>query len=164
MTNLTPEDLTALERTYLGVLSLGLVPADLARESRYRLERITAICHAMLQELPVETFLGEQADTANERICQEMRTAMIDLDRKGVIGAGPPQDLMILKPSPEAIDTAYGNLDINRPPPIFDRFLAQRCMELLMERDEIRRFLMVMYADSGEVWGDLYKQGYGQYR
>jgi hypothetical protein len=163
MSALTLGDLSPVQQTYLGVLSLGLVSADQAGDGRFRMEYVCAISHALVQGLPRETYTAEEHH-ANEAFRGELRHAIIDLDRKGVIGIGPPQDLVILRPSAPDPDAAYGDVDVNRHPPIFDKYLSQRCMDVLLACAEVHRYLMDLYADSGDVWRELYKQGYGDYR
>ncbi len=163
MSALTVADLTPVECTYLGVLSLGLVSADQAHDDRFRMERVCAVTHALLQGEP-ETTLLVAAESATPAFRDELRAAMVDLDQKGVIGIGPPQDLVILRPAAERPGDGYGSVDINRHPPIFDRYLAQRCMDELLANPAVHQFLIALYAESGEVWHTLYQQGYGQYR
>lgn len=162
MTALTVADLTPVERTYLGVLSLGLVSADQAHDDRFRMERVCAIVHALRQGLP-EAALQDGDGCATPDFREELQTAIVDLDQKGIIGIGPPQDLVILRPAAER-PVGHADVEVNRHPPIFDRYLAQRCMDELMENETVHRFLIELYAESGEVWHTLYQQGYGQYR
>jgi len=167
MTALSTADLSPLEHTYLGVLALGLVAADQARDPRFRMEYVCARCHALALGQPVETFLAPTAADeyrASADFQRQLREALIDLDLKRVIGIGPPQDLLILKPSVERPDALYGAVDLNRHPPIFDRYLAQQCMDTLLNDAAAHRYLMALYADSGDVWHELYKQGIAQYR
>jgi len=161
------EDLTPLQRTYLGVLSLGLVSADQAHDSRFRMEYVTAVTHALMQSKPAGAFTATRdgdGHWAADALRGDLRAAIVDLDRKGVIGVGPPEDFVILKPAVAASDAAYGDVELNRHPPIFDRFLAQRCMDELMENPAAHAYLMELYAESADVWGRLYKQGYGTWR
>lgn len=166
MPPLNVEDLSGVELTYLGVLSLGLVSADLAHDTRFRMEYVCAVAHALVRGEARERYLtggGEQHEAA-PNFREALRHAIIDLDRKGVIGIGPPEELAILKPTAPDLDAVYGEVDINRHPPIFDRFLSQRCMDLLMDNEPAHAWLMELYAESGDVWAELYKQGYGNYR
>jgi len=163
LTNLTVADLTPVEQTYLGVLALGLVSADLAHDSRFRMEHVCAVAHALRLHEPTDAYLGPDEQEASESFREEMRRSMIDLDIKRVIGIGPPQDLAILKPSVPP-EQAYGAVDINRHPPIFDRYLAQRCMDDLLAVPAAYDYLMDLYAQSSEIWGRLHAQGYGNYR
>ncbi len=167
MSALSANDLSAVQRTYLGVLSLGLVSADQAKDNRFRIEYVSAGAHALFNGLQRDAYLEPDSGgdcAAGAPFRGELRAAIIDLDRKGVIGVGPPQDLMILKPSAPDPDAIYGEVDLNRHPPIFDRFLAQRCMDALLENGAAHAYLMELYAASGDVWHVLYKQGYGNYR
>jgi hypothetical protein len=160
---LSVEDLSALECTYLGVLSVGLVPFELAKQSRFRMEYVCAVCHARMQALPHEAFLdGEHSAKAG--FLDELRRALMGLDQKGIVGVGPPQDVVLLTPSPELVARSFMSIDINKHPPIFDRYLAQRCMDLLFAQPTVHEFLLGLYADSSDIWGELYNQGYGQYR
>ncbi|HEY7295342.1 MAG TPA: hypothetical protein VH916_09875 [Dehalococcoidia bacterium] len=164
MSVLNPEDLSSLQRTYLGVLALGLVSADQARDPRFRMDYICARCQAMTEHLPPERFAGATEFSASEPFRADLREAMIDLDRKGIIGLGPPQDLVVLRPSLESREAVYATVDVNRHPPIFDRYLAQRCMDMLLSLPEAHTYLMALYADSGEVWQGLYQRGETQWR
>lgn len=162
MSALTVNDLTLLEQTYLGVLATGLVPADLAGDDRFRMEYVCALCHALRQGLPADAFTAE-SHVADAEFRKQLRETMIDLDQKRVIGIGPPQDTVILRPEVPP-DAAYGAVDLNRHPPIFDRYLAQRCMDELLNHPDAYRLLMDLYAESGEVWRRLYDHGYGNHR
>lgn len=164
MTVLMPADLSTLQRTYLGVLALGLVSADQARDPRFRIEYICARCQAIVERRPAAAYAGDADHRAVEPFRTELREAMIDLDRKGVIGLGPPQDLVVLTPSLETREAAYAKVDVNRHPPIFDRYLAQRCMDELLSLPEAHAYLMALYADSGEIWHAIYQRGESQWR
>ena len=163
LTNLTVSDLTPVEQSYLGVLSLGLVSADLAHDDRFRMEHVVAVAHALRLGEPENTYRGAGEFEASAAFREQLRQALIDLDIKRVIGIGPPQDLAILKPSVPP-EQAYGAVDINRHPPIFDRYLAQRCMDDLFAVPADYDYLMGLYAISTEIWGKLHAQGYGAYR
>jgi hypothetical protein len=160
---LSAEELSQLERTYLGVLAMGLVPEELARAPRFRMECVCAVSHALLQDLPADTFLVA-AHTATPAFVSDLRDAIVDLDKKGIVGTGPPQEVVLLTATPEFLQRGYGSLDINKHPPIFDRFLSQRCMDLLFAHPAVHSFLLELYAESSDIWGDLYKEGYGQFR
>ena len=165
-TSLTVDDLTPVEQTYLGVLALGLVSADQAHDPRFRMEAICARTHALRRGEPVTIYLGADDYTASPAFREELRTAIFDLDAKRVIGIGAPVELVIM-PEPEASISASRppeSVDINRHPPIFDHYLAQRCMDELLNIPAVYDYLMPLYADSSEIWGALYEQGYGQYR
>lgn len=156
-------DLTPIEQTYLGVLSVGLVPFELAHEPRFRMEYLCAVCHALMQHLPRATFVEEDY-FAKPAIREDLRLAMVDLDEKGIIGVGPPQDVVLLTPAPERVERAFASIDVNKHPPLFDKFLAQRCMDLLFDEPSVHAYLIELYGESSEIWGKLYEQGYGQYR
>ena len=164
MTVLTTADLTALQRTYLGVLALGLVSADQAHDPRFRMEYVCARCQAIVEDRPASAYADDAGHRAAEPFRAALREAMIDLDRKGVIGLGPPQDLVVLTPSLEAREAVYANVDINRHPPIFDRYLAQCCMDELLGLPAAHAYLMALYADSSDVWHEVYQRGESQWR
>lgn len=164
MTVLTPADLSSPQRTYLGVLALGLVSADQARDPRFRIEYICARCQAIVAGQTASAYANDADHRAVEPFRTELREAVIDLDRKGVIGLGPPQDLVVLRPSPESREAAYAKLDLSYHPPIFDRYLAQRCMDELLSLPEAHTYLMALYADSGDVWHEIYQRGESQWR
>ncbi|HLZ72397.1 MAG TPA: hypothetical protein VKV26_21035 [Dehalococcoidia bacterium] len=164
MSTLNREDLTAVEQTYLGVLALGLVSADQAHDDRFRTGGICARTQALLEAAPAERYLDGDGQHAAPPFREALREAIIELDRKGIIGLGPPRDLVVLTPSPESREAAYATLDIDRNPPIFDRYLAQRCMDALLSRPEIHAYLMGLYADSSDVWHELYQRGKTQWR
>ena len=161
LTNLTVADLSPVEQTYLGVLALGMVSAEIARDDRFRMEHVCAVTHALRRNEAEGVYAGADENTASDAFRNELRSALIDLDMKRVIGIGPPQDLMILKPSVPP-EQAYGAVDINRHPPIFDRYLAQRCMDDLLGQPVVYRYLMGLYAESSAIWGERYEQGGGE--
>jgi hypothetical protein len=164
MTVLTTADLNPLQRTYLGVLALGLVTADQARDPRFRMEYICARCQTIVEGRPASAYADGAEHRAVEPFRSALREAMIDLDRKGVIGLGPPQDLVVLTPSLESREAVYANVDVNHHPPIFDRYLAQRCMDELLALPEAHAYLMALYADSSDVWHEVYQRGESQWR
>src|SRR5579875_124270 len=168
-TTLTVDDLTPIEQTYLGVLALGLVSADQARDPRFRMEYICARTHALRHSEPETTYLGTGACEASPEFRDALRAAILDLDAKRVIGIGAPVELVIMPETPAgdapvSPGRAAESVDVNRHPPIFGRYLAQRCMEELLNVPAIYDYLMSLYADSSDIWGALYEQGYGQYR
>ncbi len=159
-----PADLTPLQQTYLGVLALGLVSADQARDPRFRMESICARGQAIVEHAPPERYLSDTEYEACDSFRAGLREAMIDLDRQGIIGLGPPHDLVVLTPSLESRETVYATVDVNRHPPVFDRYLAQRCMDTLLSQPDAHAYLMALYADSSEIWHELYQRGEGQWR
>jgi DNA-binding FadR family transcriptional regulator len=118
----------------------------------------------MVEHQPASAYAVDSEHRAVEPFRATLREAMIDLDRKGVIGLGPPQDLVVLRPSPESREAAYASVDLNRHPPIFDRYLAQRCMDELLALPEAHAYLMALYADSSDVWHEVYQRGESQWR
>jgi hypothetical protein len=159
-------DLTPLERTYLGVLATGMAPARLAGDIWLRMDYVTAVCHAIVEGKPKETYLlGEGPDIAPE-FRQALNDAALALDAKGIISAGsPPPDIVL---GPEMTDLARPapprTLDFDQHPRIWDRYLGHQAMEDLFRNSAVYPFLMGKYQDSSEVWGRLYQQGYGRWR
>jgi hypothetical protein len=161
LTNLTVADLSDVEQTYLGVLALGMVSAEIAHDTRFRMEHVCAVTHALRRGEPENSYSGPGENEASDAFRDALRQALIRLDIKRVIGIGPPQDLLILKPSIPT-EQGYGVVDVNRHPPIFDRYLAQRCMDELLNLPAVYRYLMALYAESSEIWGARYAQGGGE--
>ncbi len=159
----TPEELSPLQRVYLGVLATGIVPARLAGDESLRMDYLTAVCLALVEGQPVSAYTvgGGPAITPDFRAA--LTAAVIDLHEKRVLSAGAPVDETILstdaaivRPRPPAV------IDFDQHPRLFDRFLAQQCMEALFSNPAVYPFLMGKYQDSGEVWGRLYRRGYGR--
>jgi hypothetical protein len=162
----TPEDLSPLERTYLGVLATGMVPARLAGDPWLRMDYVTAVCHALVEGRPQTAYLAGEGPEISEPFRQALTAAVLALDAKRVISAGsPPPDVVL---GPEMADLARPRasrvIDFDQHPRIWDRFLGHACMEALFRNPEVYPFLMEKYQDSGDVWGRLYQQGYGRWR
>jgi hypothetical protein len=154
---LHPADLSLLERTYLGVLDTGMVPAKLAGDPSLRMDRVTAVCLALREGRERDTYLDTSKDEPTAAFIQDLITAVRSLDAKGVISIGPPPPDMILTPdAPRA--PAPRVIDFDQHPRIWDRYLAHTCLEELFSDSRVYPFLMGKYQDSGEVWSRLYKE------
>lgn len=158
-------DLTLLERTYLGVLATGIVPARLAGDDSLRMDYITAVCQCIRDGAPRDTRIVEGGPAITPEFHAELTEAALALDEKGIISAGsPPADVLLAadpslsRPRPPRV------IDFDQHPRVHDRFLAQQCMEELFSNPEIYPFLMGKYQDSGDVWVRLTRQGYGKWR
>ncbi len=159
----TPADLAPLEQTYLGVLATGMVPARLAKDPSLRMDYITAVCFAIVEGRPRDVYLVGEGPDVTPAFADALTAAALSLDEKGIISAGsPPPDVLgsadIMRPR------APRTIDFDQHPRIWDRFLAQQCMEELFRNPDVYPFLMGKYQDSSEVWGKLYSQGYGRWR
>lgn len=154
---LTPADLTPLERTYLGVLATGMVPAKLAKDPSLRMDYITAVCLAILEGRPRDSYLIGEGPEVTPEFARALTEAVHALDAKGIISAGaaPPDALGgpdMMRPKPPA------QIDFDQHPRIWDRYLAQQCMETLFQNPDIYPFLMGKYQDSADVWGAVYQR------
>ncbi len=160
-----PEDLTDLERTYLGVLATGIVPARLAGDPWLRMDYITAVCLALQEGKPQTAYLDGEGPEITPAFRDALTEAALALDAKGIIAAGTPLSEQVLSTDPALVRPRPPRvIDFDQHPRIFDRFLAQRCMETLFQHPAVYPFLMGKYQDSAEVWGRLYRQGYGRWR
>jgi hypothetical protein len=154
---LHPADLTLIERTYLGVLDTGMVPARLAGDPALRMDSVTAVCLALREGKPANSYLDGDGPEPVAAFLRDLTAAALSLDARGVISAGsqPPDILMSLDMARPAPPTT---IDFDQHPRIWDRYLAHECMEELFRDTRVYPFLMAKYQDSGEVWARLYKQ------
>jgi hypothetical protein len=154
-------DLSLAERTYLGVLATGIVPARLANDPWLRMDYVTAVCLALVEGAPRERYLAGEGPAITPEFKQALTDAALALDEKGIISAGsPPPD--VLMSADLARPKAPRVIDFDQHPRIWDRFLGHECMEELFRNPAVYPFLMGKYQDSGEVWGKLYQQGHGR--
>lgn len=162
---LTPADLSMVERTYLGVLSTGIVPARLANDDGLRMDYITAVCLALRQGEPRDTYTLDGGPAITPAFHDSLLAAVLSLDGRGIISAGSPSP-EVLASDPELVSRPAPPrvVDFDQHPRIFDRYLSQECMEELFRNPAVYPFLMGKYQDSGEVWGRLYSEGYGRFR
>jgi hypothetical protein len=154
----SPADLSLIERTYLGVLATGMVPARLANDPWLRLDYVTAVCLALREGQPRDAYLVGEGPEVTAAFATVLTQAVLALDAKRILAAGtPPPDVLggpeLVRPRPPPA------LDFDQHPRIWDRFLAQQCMEELFQHPAVYPFLMDKYQDSGEVWRRLYRQG-----
>ncbi len=156
-------DLSPVEKTYLGVLATGIVPARLAKDSSLRMDYLTAICLAIIEGLPHDTYLDGEGPEITPSFREQLTRGAVGLDEKGILAAGPPPPDMLMsadmaRPKPPPV------IDFDQHPRIFDRYLGAQCMEELFRNPEVYPFLMGKYQDSAEVWGRLHHEGYGRWR
>ena len=164
MTNAsTPDDLTPVERVYLGVLATGITPARLAGDESLRMDYITAVCLALVEGAPRERYLLGEGPVITPQFTDALTSAVLALDAKGIISAGtPPADVLggpeVMRPKAPKV------IDFDQHPRLWDRYLGQQCMEELFRNPAVYPFLMGKYQDSAEHWGRLYQHGYGRWR
>ncbi|MSQ62097.1 MAG: hypothetical protein EXR43_05935 [Dehalococcoidia bacterium] len=161
------DDLDHLARTYLGVVAAGLVPAHLASDERFRLDYVTAVCHALARNLPPGVDLDREGPQPQPAFLDALRSVIADLDARGVIVAGAGDGHLVVVPF---LDPSLGRLtagqmatlDLNRPPKIIDSYLAHRSLDALLALPAVYGFLMERYSASSEIWQRLVAQGYGR--
>lgn len=158
-----PADLALIERTYLGVLATGIVPARLANDPWLRMDYLTAVCVAIIEDRPRDLYLNGEGPEPTAAFIAALTEAVRTLDEKGILSAGPPPPDTLLSPE-LARPVAPRVIDFDQHPRIWDRFLGQACMEALFQNTNVYPFLMGKYQDSGEIWGRLYQEGYGRWR
>jgi hypothetical protein len=153
---LRPTDLSALERTYLGVLDTGMVSARLAGDPTLSVDYVVAVCLALREGKSPGSYLAGEAETAGAFRLQLAEAARA-LDEKGVIAlAPPPPDLLLAPGGPPPV--AAQEVDFEQRPKIWDRYLAHACLEELFADGRVYPFLMGKYQDSGELWARLYTE------
>jgi hypothetical protein len=163
----TLAELAPLERTYLGVLATGIVPARLAGDPWLRMDYITAVCHAIVEGKPKDAYLLGEGPEITPAFRQTLNEAALALDAKGIISAAPPPppDIVLGPDLAELARPAVPRtLDFDQHPRIWDRYLGHEAMEALFRNPAVYPFLMGKYQDSSEIWGRLYQQGYGRWR
>ncbi len=154
-----PEDLDLLERTLLGVLSIGLPPSKAAGSDTFRVDHVTAVIAGMQEAESRDAYLID-----GERVTSEFRVRLRNtieaLKEKGLVtspvagmpaAAGGFEDGLLL--------------DLVSPdeqPAVLDRYLSQLCMEVLFNIPMVYPFLMDRYSASGEVWRRLREGGYAR--
>lgn len=154
-----PEDLDVLERTLLGVLSVGLPPAKAAGSDTFRVDHVTAVIAGM-QEANRDAYLAADGERVTAEFRARLRATIAGLEEKGLVTA--PVSGM---PAAAGGFEAGLVLDLVEPdeqPIVLDRYLSQLCMEVLFNIPEVYPFLMERYSASGEVWRSLRAGGYAR--
>ena len=160
-------ELSPLAQTYLGVVAAGLVPAHLANDDHFRLDYVTAVCHALSRDLPSGVDLEGDGPLPQPAFVDALRAVIGDLDARGVIVAGAGDGHLAVVPF---LDPTLGRLtagelaklDLNRLPKVVDSYIAHRALDALLERPAVYDFLMERYGASSEIWQRLAAQGYGR--
>lgn len=156
-TVLRPDDLSPLERTYLGVLDTGMVSSRLAADPSLRLDTVTAICLALRDDQPQHAYLDGDGPEPTAAFIADLTAAVLALDARGILSAGPPPPDMLLSPD-LARPRPPITLDFDQHPRIWDRYLAHQCMEALFADPRVYPYLMAKYQDSSDVYARLYTE------
>ncbi len=155
-----PEDLDLVERSLLGVLSIGLPPSKAAGSDTFRIDHVTAVIVGLQESGDRAQHLAEDGVTVSgdfrRRLCESIEA----LAAKELVAMQAPG-------MPAAAGTFEGGLllDLVDPdvhPAVLDRYLSQLCMEALFNIPAVYPFLMERYSASGEVWRRLREGGYAR--
>lgn len=160
MTTVNPEDLSELERVLLGVLGAGLAPSSVAGDPTFRIDHLTAVGLALLRGLSRQTFLNPAGPGATDAFQRALTEALHALEDRKILGVGsPPPDMVLTidnQPAARIPRAEVANFD--QQPKVFDRYLAGRCLDELLNHPDVYRFIMDKYGESSEVWQRVYKQ------
>lgn len=155
-----PEDLDLLERTLLGVLSVGLPPSKAAGSDTFRIDHVTAVIAGMQEAGARDAYLGPDGEHVTQEFRARLRKTIEGLQEKGLVTAPVPG-------MPAAVGGFEDGLlldlvDPDEQPILLDRYLSQLCMEVLFNIPDVYPFLMGRYSASGEVWRRLREGGYAR--
>ncbi len=161
------DGLSSLARAYLGVVAAGLVPASVAGDEGFRLDYVTAVCEALMGDLPASAHLEADGPQPKAAFLDDLRRTIGDLDARGVVIAGAGDSAVMMLPSAgREIDkltpAQMAQLDLSRPARIVDTFLAYRALDELLGNPRVYSFLMEKYSASSAVWQKLAAPGYGR--
>jgi len=160
MASYQPEDLDMLERTLLGVLSIGLPPSKSAGSDTFRVDHVTAVIAGMQEQGEGAAHLLEDGVRVSQEFRARLRATIASLEAKGLVtspvagmpaAAGGFEEGLLLD-----------LVDPDEQPAVLDRYLSQLCMEVLFNIPQVYPFLMERYAASGEVWRRLREAGYAR--
>jgi hypothetical protein len=160
MTAYQPEDLDVLERTLLGVLSIGLPPSKAAGSDTFRVDHVTAVIAGMQEGAGREGYLREDGLRVSPAFRERLREAIRSLEEKEIVVA-PVSGMPAAAGGFEA-GLVLDLVDPDEQPAVLDRYLAQLCMEGLFNIREVYPYLMERYSSSGEVWRRLREGGYAR--
>lgn len=155
-----PEDLTALEVTLLGVLSVGLPPSKAAGSDTFRVDHVTAVISGLREADDAQLYLQPDGVRVTPEFRARLAAAIKDLEAKELVRtqeAGMPAAAGGFEEGLQ-IDM----VDPDQHPALTDRYLSQVCMEVLFNIPQVYPFLMGRYAASGEVWRRLREGGYAR--
>jgi hypothetical protein len=157
----TIAELSSLERTYLGVLAVGLPPHKLVGDPWLRLDYLTAVAHAGMEGKPAEAHLQGDGPEPVAEFVSALREAIHGLEQKEVLGTSAPSVVFAFDMAPSG-PADLSSIDLTATPTIFDTFLAQQCMNVLLGNPQVYAFIMGKYAESSEQWQRLMAEGYGE--
>ena len=156
-----PEDLDELERTVLGVLSVGLPPSKSVGSDTFRVDHVCAVVAGLRESGEKTAFLGDDHVRVVPAFRARLRTAIESLEAKGLVTTASEPGL----PAPVGGYEEGLLIDLVDPdehPTLLDRHLSQLCMEELFQMPAVYPFLIERYAASGEVWRRLRDGGYAR--
>ena len=156
-----PEDLDLLERTVLGVLSVGLPPSKSAGSDTFRVDHVCAVIAALQETEDREAYLGPDNVRVIPEFRERLRKAIESLEEKGLVTANAPAGMPAAAGGYEE-GLMLDLVDPDEHPTLLDRYLSQLCMEELFNVPAVYPFLMERYAASGEVWRRLRDGGYAR--
>jgi len=160
MTAYNPEDLDLLERTLLGVLSVGLPPSKAAGSDTFRVDHVTAVIAGIQEGGDRALYLQEDGVRVSPAFRERLRAAIRSLEAKEIVAA-PVAGMPAAAGGFEA-GLVLDLVDPDEQPAVLDRYLAQLCMEVLFNIPEVYPYLMERYSSSGEVWRRLREGGYAR--
>lgn len=153
-----PEDLDLVERTLLGVLSVGLPPSKASGSDTFRVDHVTAVLVGLQESGERAQHLGPDGVKVTPAFRERLSHAIEGLAAKELVAMQPAG-----MPSAAGGYEAGLVLDLVDPdqqPAVLDRYLSQLCMEALFNVPVAYPFLMERYSASGEVWRRLREGGY----
>ena len=152
MPTYNPEDLNDLERTLLGVLSVGLPPSRTAGSDEFRVDHVTAVAAGLYLHDDRSVNLRDDGIRVTPEFRTDLQATIAALTDKGLVteqAAGMPA-------APGGFEGLEIDLvDPDAHPIVQDRYLSQQCMEVLLNNRAVYPYLMDRYAKSGEVWRRL---------
>ncbi len=156
-----PQDLDLLEKTVLGVLSVGLPPSKSAGSDAFRVDHVCAVAAALQETEDREAYLGPDNMRVIPEFRARLRAAIESLEAKGLVTSN------VVPGMPAAAGGFEEGLmldmvDPDEHPTLLDRYLSQLCMEELFNVPAVYPYLMERYAASGEVWRRLRDGGYAR--
>ncbi|MGE3076566.1 MAG: hypothetical protein AB7N24_21070 [Dehalococcoidia bacterium] len=154
-----PEDLDLLERTLLGVLSIGLPPSKAAGSDTFRVDHVTAVIAGMQEADAKDAYLVDEVRVSPE-FRARLRKTIEGLEAKGLV-ASPVAGMPAAAGGFEE-GLLIDLVDPDEQPAVLDRYLSQLCMEVLFNIPAVYPFLMERYSASGEVWRRLREGGYAR--
>ena len=160
MTTYRPEDLSPIEVTLLGVLSVGQPPSRAAGSDTFRVDHVAAVVHGLAGEGDRAQYLAHDGVKVDAGFRAALRAAIESLTEKGIV-AGQAPGMPAAAGGYEA-GLLLDLVDPDEQPAVLDRYLSQLCMEQLFNIPAVYPFLMERYASSGEVWRRLRADGYAQ--